>query len=226
MVDSFHQLCFGFTVGSSYIQCRTIHVYFSVCVYWTYSCVTHEMMHVIPWLVSCRRIQIRTWLFRKCLGHQKDHTCGSTKYLFLTWMRKKWRKWCRRVWLSTAAHQFAHVLRRSVSYLLGHPSVRPATNVKWAYLLALHMFSLAQWRQTYNLWPVMYFNRHLLTYYSITLSFVLQCQLWVRLAQFSTAPVGWRSCEIAFPSSLTTRLWRLKRWCTSINKHISHSFSI
>lgn len=98
--------------------------------------------HVL-WHVSCRRTQIRTWLFRKCLGHQKDHTCGSTKYLFLTWMRKRWRKWCKRVWLSTAAHLFAHVLRRSVSYLLGHPSVRPAANVKRAYLLVLHMFSLA-----------------------------------------------------------------------------------
>lgn len=124
------------------------------------------MMHMVPWHVSCRRTQIHTWLFRKCLGHRKDHTCGSTKYLFLTWKRKRWRKWCRRVWPGRAAHQFPRVLRRNVSFLLGHPSVRPAANVK-AYLFSLHMFSLALWRNANNLWSVIYFNLRVLLFYTL-----------------------------------------------------------
>lgn len=71
-----------------------------------------------------------------------------------------------------------------------------------------HVHLGLRWKKC-NIWPLMCFTLHSWLFYSI---FMAQCPLWVRVAQFSTALVGWRSCVTAFPSSLTTRLWRLKRW--------------
>lgn len=80
------------------------------------------------WHLLHRRTQTPTWHFRKCLGHQRDPTCGYTRYLSPCWMMKRWRSWWRRVWRNTAVHLFLYVLRRSVLCLLDHPSVWPALN--------------------------------------------------------------------------------------------------
>lgn len=48
-------------------------------------------------------------------------------------------------------------------------------NVKWAHLLALRAFSLALWRKSHNLWPVLHFNLHRCFFYTpfcVTVSIV------------------------------------------------------
>lgn len=157
------------------------------------------LIHVVSWLLYVRRTQTPTWHSRKCLGRLRDPTCACTRYLFPCCMKKRWRSLWRRVQQNTAAHLFLHELRKSVWYPLDHLLVW--LTLKPYYVQKIHFTEFFACKFLIKM-----------THQRSVCFF--QHPSWERVTLCLTALAGWRSWGTASHSSFTTRLWRLKRWCT------------